>query len=672
MTAKTYLLETVALSALALAPENERTRDPAKVADLAASIEVLGLINPLSGYRDGDAVMVDAGGYRLEALRQLADEKRLPKAYKGGVPVTVWPSKDLARARSVAENEVREAPHYVDRIRAYGALLDAKKLPPERIAAACGVTRGEVARLLRLKDVAPAILDAAKAGEVAQDVVQAFSIHPDQAVQLAVWEALPSYDRSAWSVKSRLRQDTLPARSGLAQFVGREAYEAAGGRFAVDLFTPNGQEDWLDADLAWRLADEKLAEVVAQVKAEGWGEVIVNPESRDFWRDFDQLDAAEYEFSDEDEADYQAAESTLEDPEASDEDRDAAQAVIDEYERLSDEGSYSADQMASGVAFVFMGTGGPQIERGWKRPAPVTEADEADDGDQGEDGDGDQGEDGDAAPATAQASAPAKAPDDPGLVGFSHDTHHHLTKVGTASVRCALLAKPAAAYDVLLTQLFVAAFSTASDSPVRIRTEGMQPIKETGDERLDVAEASLAVRRGAWRQRFTGAHTFEALLPAVAALKPKEKADLLAVLVASSFDAQQSMNYGVGAPKWRSWIGLGAVAQHIGHAVTDHWSPPAAFLAKASKACLLAGLSAVGVSKFSDKDKRDPMAAALAREGKAKGWLPVMLAALNPPPAPEPASEPSEAAGEASGPDGEGEAPAAPETAPEPALLAAE
>jgi ParB family transcriptional regulator, chromosome partitioning protein len=60
------------------------------------------------------------------------------------------------------------------------------------------------------------------------------------------------------------------ARSGLARFVGIEAYEAAGGVVRRDLFDSEHSRFLADPSLLQRLALEKLETTVAVLNGEGW------------------------------------------------------------------------------------------------------------------------------------------------------------------------------------------------------------------------------------------------------------------------------------------------------------------------------------------------------------------------------------------------------------------
>jgi ParB family chromosome partitioning protein len=62
------------------------------------------------------------------------------------------------------------------------------------------------------------------------------------------------------------------------RFVGLDTYEAAGGGIRRDLFAEGDAGVYLtDAALLERLAQDKLAGIAAEVKAEGWAWVDATP-----------------------------------------------------------------------------------------------------------------------------------------------------------------------------------------------------------------------------------------------------------------------------------------------------------------------------------------------------------------------------------------------------------
>lgn len=59
----------------------------------------------------------------------------------------------------------------------------------------------------------------------------------DQERQSLVCNSMPSYNRSASSIRSRLLEDEVKASNVRVKIVGLAAYIAAGGNIRVDLFS---------------------------------------------------------------------------------------------------------------------------------------------------------------------------------------------------------------------------------------------------------------------------------------------------------------------------------------------------------------------------------------------------------------------------------------------------
>jgi len=274
-------LQLIPLAKLSLAPENARygvAYDKDELKALSASIVAAGrLLDPLHVYPDGNGFKVWDGGRRLAALQGLAAVKAagkgLPEPLRAGVPCLVDPDNAKARLHSAA-TFVRTEMHPADKFLAYKALFD-QGLDEAEVAAVCAVPQPRVRQLLRLRSVALEIIDAFKAGKMALDVVEAFSLTDDHERQRQVLASFGAKTPDAWTVRQALRTGSLDGSAWIAQFVGRAAYEAAGGRFLVDLFS-RGDKDcaWLDGDLAQKLADEKLKAVADGLAAEGWGAVV--------------------------------------------------------------------------------------------------------------------------------------------------------------------------------------------------------------------------------------------------------------------------------------------------------------------------------------------------------------------------------------------------------------
>ena len=268
-------VRSIPLNRLELAPENVRKTpaDPAALAELKASIAAHGLLENLivriedTGHDPGsgpgqahvDRCSVVAGGRRLAAMKALASEGALDADHP--VPCRVIGAAENAGELSLAENVVRVAMHPADQVVAFLRLSEAG-VTVTAIAARFGVTERLVEQRLSLGGVAPELLDAYRAQEMDLDTLKTFTVTTDHARQRAVWEQVKEqgYGPSGWQVKRMLTEESVPAVSAVARFVGMEAYEAAGGTLTRDLFSgEDGSGTWFDDPvLLNELATEKL------------------------------------------------------------------------------------------------------------------------------------------------------------------------------------------------------------------------------------------------------------------------------------------------------------------------------------------------------------------------------------------------------------------------------
>jgi ParB family chromosome partitioning protein len=78
------------------------------------------------------------------------------------------------------------------------------------------------------------------------------------------------YNKEPYSIRRLLTEGAAKASDKRAVFVGAEAYEAAGGVIARDLFQHDGGGWFEDVALLDRLARERLEAVAAEIRSEGW------------------------------------------------------------------------------------------------------------------------------------------------------------------------------------------------------------------------------------------------------------------------------------------------------------------------------------------------------------------------------------------------------------------
>jgi ParB family chromosome partitioning protein len=273
-------LLSVPLAALVASPFNVRRYASGQVEELAALIDSQGLLHNLvvtehvgtRGKRKSPVngtlrFAVAAGERRRRALLLLQSRGRLPTDYQ--VPCEVV-APGRALEVSVAENSGREPLHPADEFDAFKAMIDEGK-GIEDVAARFGVSPLTVQRRLKLAALSPRLLALYRQDGINLDQLMALTLADDHAVQEANWFDVPHWEQSAAAIRRRLTAGEVEAAcSGLARFVGIEAYETAGGVVKRDLFDSEHSRFLADPALLQRLALEKLESTVTAVRDEGW------------------------------------------------------------------------------------------------------------------------------------------------------------------------------------------------------------------------------------------------------------------------------------------------------------------------------------------------------------------------------------------------------------------
>ncbi len=341
------MIRIISLSKLSLSPRNVR-RATDEVADLQlkADIEARGLLQNLvvaPAKKPRGTYTVEAGGRRLRALSALAAEGKLDGDHEvcclvlDGGPAA-------AQEAGLAENFQRLAMNPADECLAFGQLID-QGADVEGIARRFGLTVRFVEGRLRLASLAPVVFEALGSGEITLDVAKAYAATPDQERQAFVFEQLKGRysGGSPDSIRRMMTQATVGATDRRARFVGEDTYVAAGGRIEWDLFSEETGQHWLDIALLERLASEKIEALAAQVAREN-GLAWVRP-TLDSWIGYDRtaglyrLVPERAPLTDEENARIEAAQAgveeligTLEDEDASSEQREQAEAKIAKLE----------------------------------------------------------------------------------------------------------------------------------------------------------------------------------------------------------------------------------------------------------------------------------------------------------------------------------------------------
>jgi ParB family transcriptional regulator, chromosome partitioning protein len=347
-TEKATQLQLIAASRLEKSPLNaRRTVTKTGMEELKASILAHGLMQNLVVTDAGDGVFhVIAGGRRLEAIRSLQSEDKLPADF--AIPCQVV-TEEYALEMSLAENTVRLAMHPADQFEAFADLIDKGNTAAE-VAARFGIDESLVHKRMKLARVAPALLQEYRNEALTLECLMAFTITDDHRRQLKVYKSLQEWQKDdPAAIRDALAEKMIEASSKLALFVGLEAYEDAGGPTREDLFSA---DIYLEKPaLLHRLAQQKLDGIRRELEAEGWGWIEINPE-RDYTlinrctRIRPQLIGAPSELldlKDRLDAELEAIGQALEDSELD--------AVDSQYQDLRDQLSGVEEQLAAFIDF---------------------------------------------------------------------------------------------------------------------------------------------------------------------------------------------------------------------------------------------------------------------------------------------------------------------------------
>ena len=267
----------LAYSQLQISPKNVRTVTADKENDkrLLASIEAHGVLQnlvviPVEG--NDEAYEVIAGGRRFAALGALVAAGKI--ANDSAIPCLIAHADD-AEELSLAEN-MKADMHPADVFVAFKKMADLGRSVRD-ISVRFGRTQKEVKQLLRLADVSPIIVDAFRRDEIDLNIVMAFTVSDDIERQESVYNDLKDRYINSHSVKSRLVNTDLDTDSELVKFITLKEYVKAGGAVSTDLFADT--KYIVDIELAERLANEKMAVIVEQIKADGWKWVVTSFDS---------------------------------------------------------------------------------------------------------------------------------------------------------------------------------------------------------------------------------------------------------------------------------------------------------------------------------------------------------------------------------------------------------
>lgn len=621
-----------------------RVKAGVSVEELADDIARRGLLQGLSVRAVVDQAGVEtgmfeipAGGRRYRALELLVKQKRLAKT--APVPCVVRDS-GIAEEDSLAENVQRAPLHPLDQFRAFLALRE-KGQSEEGIAAAFFVSVNVVKQRLKLASVSPALLDVYAEDGMTLDQLMAFTVSGDHERQEQVFERLKaSYDKQPYVIRRMLTEGAVRASDKRAQFIGLDAYVAAGGTVLRDLFQGD-DGGWLqDVPLVDQMVADKLNADAKAIAAEGWKWIEVAPDFA-YGHAFGlrQLRGEAVPLSAEEEASCDALQAELD--RLSDEYQDADELPDEVDDRLSEletliEGFdnrpvvFDAAEIARAGAFVSIGADGQlRVERGYVRaedelpPAPASEPDAG----AGAGADDERamaaGYEGDEALVMAEPNAEPE--EDEGLSPISDRLMTELTSHRTLGLRHALGERPDVAFVAALHVLTLKTFyHYSSDSCLELDLKSVSFGTQAPGLNDSASAEAIRARHESWSKAL-----------------PKESADLWDALQEWDGDSQAalfahivSLSVNAVYEPWNRRPRATAHADRLAQAVgldmaAAGWKPTVDnFLSRVTKARILQAVSQAKGQRAADRIehlKKGDMAAEAQTLLADTGWLPEPL-----------------------------------------------
>lgn len=491
---------------------------------------------------------VPAGGRRFRALQLLVKQKRMAKTQP--VPCIVREG-GFAEDDSLTENIERADLHPLDQYRAFQALRD-KGLDEEDIAARQFVSVNVVKQRLKLAAVSPKLLDIYAEDAMSFEQLMAFTVNPDHARQEQVWDSVSKgWNRQGYYIKRLLTEGAVNAGDRRVQFVGLNAYEAAGGVVTRDLFEEDGG-GWLqDVPLLDRLVADRLEVLADQVQSEGWRWVET---AVDFpyghTAGLRQLVGVTETLDDDDKAARAALQAEYDQllEEHQGDLPDEVDVRLGELERmiaLFDDlpMRFAEEEMARAGVFIRLnGDGSPDIARGFVRFEDEPRA-EVEGGDQAGDIDHDNpdGADHSADPRNASNEAGGDGEDDGELGGLrplSERLKLELTAHRTLALRDALANDPQAALLALLHSLVLGLFypGRGHETCLEIGMRQTSFSAQAPGLAESLSARAIEARTGAWREQLP--QDADGVWDAISALDPDSRHMLLAHCLSQGINAQ--------------------------------------------------------------------------------------------------------------------------------------
>lgn len=568
-------IKTIEIDQLRLSPLNVRKSKRKHIKALAEDFAAHGLIHNLVGYKNGKGYAVVAGGRRLEAIRLLGKQERLPKGFK--VPLSIC-TKDEAIELSLAENQSRDDMHPADAIEAYGKLAE-DGMTSDDIAARFGVVTDHVNRILSLAGLHPNIRKALAKDEIGLEAAKAYTLTDDQEHQLRLFG---EFGDNAHMVRRALTDDKIDTDSAIFDLVSLQNYLDAGGTLTRDLFS-DGEGGFADnAELVWQLVYKQLEAIRDDYLADGWPEVeIVERRPENFYslnhmrpkgaRDLTGKERERIATLEEKAAAIEEA-----DPEAGVWNNEELRAIDEEIRKIEKACCFFTDgQKAESRILIFLRYGGALTVQ----------------------------------PISLRKAKRKKKDSGAKPERYSRKLCDAMHRIRVLAIREALACNPGIALDMLIAALIENRLAYGVNSPLELRTKANSV--QVDDALL--GDANIADIEE-WADGLCAEIDRERLSAAIAEMENETKMRLLATLVATLVDADSCL--------------AGDIDERLGLDIGSIWQPTTAFFERMTKKAMLNLLGeqcGEAAAANCRKLRKDALAEETARRLGERNWLPPML-----------------------------------------------
>lgn len=624
-------VQAIPLNKLVLSPRNMRQGEvfiDDLVANIGATKTVLQNLR-VTAQRDETGqptglFEVHVGGRRLRALNVLAARKSIKKTFP--VPCAVCEDEASALEESIAENNVRVPPHPADQFAAFHALSQTGKTGAE-IAERFSVSPRIVERRLKLATVSPRLMDVFRQDELTLDQMAVFTLTDDHAAQEAAYFEFPAHSRSPWQLKQRIVGGAVNSESDpLAKFVGLDAYRAAGGVVAQDLFAQADDAGFIsDVALLETLAAEKLEIEAEPVRGEGWAWVeVVLSFDYSLSQQYGRAYPTPLPLSSEAQAEIEALTAEYEKLEAEGEGEtdEGVERMSQIEDRLADLESCGGEHYPDEVkalcgAFVTVGSDGAlRIERGCAKPGADTKAlRKLEDGVL-------SGARGNPYPTQDRAKKPAGAlPDKLALDLSAHRT---------AALRASLLTRPdvalVAVTHALLIQTHYGCVSYSKPHTFEQDADTLTNHPQRHCQGYATSKAGQALTSARGRMTLLLPTSSSGLWSWLIGRSQDQLRELLAYAAAQLVNGLTFPHDRADNPRLRA---ADQLAQALDLDMADWWEATAeSFFSRVSKPAILAAVAEVSTAQTAENIagfKKAALAAEAEKRVAGKGWLPEML-----------------------------------------------